>query len=150
MPSGPGVRVDTAIEPGDRIPPDYDNLIAKLMVHAPDRDAAIDRLRRALDETEIGGVQTSLPFHRTVAIDETFRAADLSIDWVAQHWDGERAHTMAARRALVAAGLLARSLGSSGIAGHATAMPVEQSDHHRQPDGWRRSARATAADRWPR
>jgi acetyl/propionyl-CoA carboxylase alpha subunit len=150
MPSGPGVRVDTAIESGDRIPPDYDNLIAKLMVHAPDRDAAIDRLRRALDETEIGGVQTTLPFHRTVASDETFRAADLSIDWVAQHWDGERAHTMAARRALVAAGLLARSLGSSGIAGHATAMRVEESDHHRQPDGWRRSARATAADRWPR
>ena len=59
MPSGPGIRVDTQIEAGDRVPSDYDNLIAKLMVHAHDRDAAIDRLRRALDETEIGGVQTT-------------------------------------------------------------------------------------------
>ena len=66
---GPGVRVDTAIEAGDRVPPDYDNLIAKIMVHADDRAAAIDRLRRALDETEIGGIQTTLPFHRFVARD---------------------------------------------------------------------------------
>ncbi|MCJ7709451.1 MAG: carbamoyl phosphate synthase, partial [Chloroflexi bacterium] len=46
MPAGPGIRVDTHIEAGDRVPADYDNLIAKLMVHAHDRDAAIDRLRR--------------------------------------------------------------------------------------------------------
>ena len=82
MPSGPGVRVDTAIESGDRVPPEYDNLIAKLLVHGPDRDAAIDRLRRALDETEIGGVQTTLPFHRFVASSEAFRSADLSTGWV--------------------------------------------------------------------
>ena len=74
MPSGPGVRVDTHIEAGERVPADYDNLIAKVMVHAPDRDAAIDRLRRALDETEIGGVQTTLPFHRFVARSDAFRA----------------------------------------------------------------------------
>ena len=53
--------------PGDRVPPEYDNLIAKIMVHAGDRPAAIGRLRRALDETEIGGIQTTLPFHRFVA-----------------------------------------------------------------------------------
>ena len=67
MPSGPGVRVDTAIEAGDRVPPEYDNLIAKVMVHAGDRAAAIDRLARALAETEIAGIQTTLPFHRFVA-----------------------------------------------------------------------------------
>src|SRR5262249_28455103 len=78
MPSGPGVRADTHIEAGDRVPPDYDNLIAKLMVHAPDRDAAIDALRRALDETDIGGVQTTLPFHRLVARSAEFRDGDLS------------------------------------------------------------------------
>ena len=90
MPAGPGVRVDTAIESGDRVPPEYDNLIAKLLVHGPDRDAAIDRLRRALDETEIGGVQTTLPFHRFVASSEAFRAADLSTGWVgpALGWRG--------------------------------------------------------------
>ena len=75
MPAGPGIRVDTHIEAGDRVPADYDNLIAKLMVHAHDRDTAIDRLRRALDETEIGGVQTTLPFHREVARGQTPAAA---------------------------------------------------------------------------
>ena len=55
-------------------PGEYDPLIAKLMVHAADRDAAIDRLRRALDEMEIGGIQTTLPFHRFVARDPSFRA----------------------------------------------------------------------------
>ncbi len=67
MPAGPGVRVDTGIEDGDRVPAEYDNLIAKILVHAADRDAAIDRLARALDETEIAGIQTTLPFHRFVA-----------------------------------------------------------------------------------
>ena len=51
MPSGPGIRVYTAIEAGDRVPAEYDNLIAKVMVHAHHRDAAIDRLGRALRET---------------------------------------------------------------------------------------------------
>ncbi len=58
------------------------------MVHAADRDAAIDRLRRALDETEIAGIQTTLPFDRFVARHPGFRAGDLSIEWVAESWDG--------------------------------------------------------------
>ena len=73
MPAGPGVRVDSAIGAGDRVPPDYDNLIAKVMVHAGDRPAAVERLRRALDETEVAGVQTTLPFHRFVARHPAFR-----------------------------------------------------------------------------
>ena len=84
MPAGPGVRVDTGLQVGDRVPPDYDNLVAKVMVHAADRDAAIDRLRRALDETEIAGIQTTLPFDRFVARHAGFRAGDLSIEWVAR------------------------------------------------------------------
>ena len=119
MPSGPGVRVDTHIEAGDRVPADYDNLIAKLMVHAHDRDAAIDRLRRALDETEIGGVQTTLPFHRFVARSEAFRAGDLSTGWVDEHWDGEAAQAEAVRKALLATGLAAvdRRAGTRGPGG---------------------------------
>jgi acetyl/propionyl-CoA carboxylase alpha subunit len=97
MPSGPGVRVDTGIEAGDRVPPEYDNLIAKAMVHAADRGAAIDRLARALDETEIGGIQTTLPFHRFVARSDAFRRAELSTGWVDEHWDGEAARADAAQ-----------------------------------------------------
>ena len=76
MPAGPGRPGRHGVEAGERVPPDYDPLIAKLMVVAADRPAAIDRLRRALDEIEIGGIQTTLPFHRFVARDPAFRRGD--------------------------------------------------------------------------
>lgn len=107
MPAGPGIRVDTAIEAGERIPAEYDNLIAKVMAHAGDRSTAIDRLRRALDETEVGGIQTTLPFHRFVAREASFLAGDLSIGWVGEHWDGPAERARAMRVAQVAAGLAA-------------------------------------------
>lgn len=60
LPGGNGVRVDTAIYTGYIVPPDYDSMIAKLIVHAPDRDAAIRKMRSALNETLILGVETNL------------------------------------------------------------------------------------------
>ena len=148
MPAGPGVRVDTGIEAGDRVPAEYDNLIAKVLVHAGDRDAAIARLRRALDETEIAGIQTTLPFHRFVARSESFRAGDLSTGWVGEWWDGPAEFRRAARVAMLAAGLDALANG------HATAdvrRPTSSSaDDGSSGDGlWRRSARVAATDRWP-
>jgi acetyl/propionyl-CoA carboxylase alpha subunit len=150
MPAGPGVRVDTHIEAGDRVPADYDNLIAKLMVHAHDRDAAIDRLRRALDETEIGGVQTTLPFHRVVASSDAFREARLSTGWVEEHWDGERVRAVAVRRALLATGLASidasLATGGSGVGDSQAAGGVAQPPGR---NGWRNSGRSHGADRWP-
>ena len=148
MPSGPGVRVETHIEAGDRVPPEYDNLIAKLLVDATDRDAAVDRLARALDETEIGGVQTTLPFHRHVARNESFRAGRLSTGWVGEHWDGEAARADALRQALLAAGLAAVGEGTvrPGSATGAS-RPAPSPDGRGQ--GWRSAARAAAVDRWP-
>ncbi len=149
MPSGPGVRVDTHIEAGERVPADYDNLIAKLMVHAHDRDAAIDRLRRALDETEIGGVQTTLPFHRFVARSEAFRAAVLSTGWVDQHWDGDAARAEALRKALLAVGLAAID-DEPVVAGHgATTAGDGRATPPPAPNGWRRGGRGQGVDRWP-
>jgi acetyl/propionyl-CoA carboxylase alpha subunit len=162
MPAGPGVRVDTAIEAGERIPPEYDNLVAKLMVHAGDRDAAIDRLRRALDETEIAGIQTTLPFHRFVADDPSFIAGELSTGWVEEHWDGPSALAEATRVAQLAAGLdalrsgLTRTDGTVGTVGavgsgrvavtasRAAAGPSDQGSAR-----WARSGRHAATDRWP-
>jgi acetyl-CoA carboxylase, biotin carboxylase subunit len=66
-PSGPGIRVDTMLYPGYSVPPFYDSLIAKLIVHAEDRPAALARLRRALDELEIDGVATTAALHRRLA-----------------------------------------------------------------------------------
>ncbi len=59
-----GVRIDAGVEPGDRIPAAYDPMIAKLIAHAPDRAAALDRLAAALDEVRVDGVVTNLPFLR--------------------------------------------------------------------------------------
>ena len=75
------------------------------MVHGGDRAAAIERLERALGETEIGGIQTTLPFHRFVAAHPAFRAAELSTGWVAEHWDGRREAGQAARLAVLAAAM---------------------------------------------
>jgi acetyl-CoA/propionyl-CoA carboxylase biotin carboxyl carrier protein len=66
QPSGPGVRVDSAAFAGCTIPPDYDSLIAKLIVWAPTRDQAVARLRRAIDEFTIRGVPTTLGFLRSL------------------------------------------------------------------------------------
>jgi acetyl/propionyl-CoA carboxylase alpha subunit len=155
MPSGPGVRVDTAIEAGERIPPDYDSLIAKVMVHAADRSAAIDRLRRALGEMEITGVQTTLPFHRFVADAPSFRRADLSTDWVADHWDGPAEFARAAGRAMLGAGLAAVQDAPPPNPGTpvGTGSPAAAGtpDGAGSPDGrWRREGLEDAIDRWPR
>ncbi|CAN5498523.1 hypothetical protein BH20CHL7_BH20CHL7_12870 [soil metagenome] len=155
MPSGPGVRVDTALEAGDRVPAEYDNLIAKVIVHAGDRPAAIARLRRALDEIEISGIQTTLPFHRFVARDPSFLAAELSTGWVGEHWDGPASLRDAGQVARLAAGLdaLTRGVGSvgpgtdiAGIRPHSDGTRTHVGGH----DTWRRAGRVRAADRWPR
>jgi acetyl-CoA carboxylase biotin carboxylase subunit len=76
-PGGPGVRVDTAAYAEYVIPPFYDSLIAKLVVHAANRDEAIHRMERALDMFVIEGVRTSIPLHRQILASPEFRAGHL-------------------------------------------------------------------------
>lgn len=71
-PTGPGIRVDTGYRSGDTIPAVYDSLIAKLIVTAPDRRLALQRARRALSETVIEGMPTSLDFHRQIVGTDAF------------------------------------------------------------------------------
>ncbi|MBI2983035.1 MAG: ATP-grasp domain-containing protein, partial [Chloroflexi bacterium] len=66
LPSGPGVRVDSALEPATWVPNEYDPLIAKVITHGRDRSEAIARMRRALAEAIVGGVPTTIPFHAQV------------------------------------------------------------------------------------
>jgi acetyl-CoA carboxylase biotin carboxylase subunit len=66
FPEGPGVRVDTHLRSGDRIPPNYDSMVAKLLVHGPDRPTAIARMRDALDGTVVEGPRTNLALHRRI------------------------------------------------------------------------------------
>jgi acetyl-CoA carboxylase biotin carboxylase subunit len=83
LPGGPGVRVDTHLYPGYTLPAHYDSLLAKIMVHGRDRAEAIARMRRALDETIVHGVATTLPFLRGVLDDPVFRAGQVYTDYVA-------------------------------------------------------------------
>ena len=73
-PGGPGVRVDTAAHAGAVIPPHYDSLIAKLITHGDDRAHAAARMRRALREMEVEGIETLLPLHRRILRSEEFLA----------------------------------------------------------------------------
>jgi acetyl-CoA carboxylase biotin carboxylase subunit len=82
LPSGPGVRVDTALQPGDEISLHYDALIAKLATWGQDRQEAIDRMIRALREFVVAGVRTTIPFHLDVLAGEDFRAGRFDIGWV--------------------------------------------------------------------
>jgi acetyl-CoA carboxylase biotin carboxylase subunit len=81
-PSGPGVRWDAGIETGTDVGLFYDAMLAKLVVWAPTREAAIDRMHRALLELAIDGVETSRTFHLRVMEDEEFRRGAIDIQWL--------------------------------------------------------------------
>lgn len=86
-PSGPGVRVDSGLYPGLRVPLFYDPLLAKLIVWGSDRTQAIARMRRALTEYQVVGVRTTLPFVHWLMQHPRFIAGDLSTDFIAEEWD---------------------------------------------------------------
>ena len=85
LPSGPGVRWDGGIREGFEVALHYDPLLAKLIVHAPTRELAIDRMARALDELVITGVETSASFHRRLMDEPDFRAGRLDIGYLEAH-----------------------------------------------------------------
>ncbi|NJD54829.1 MAG: acetyl-CoA carboxylase biotin carboxylase subunit [Nitrospirae bacterium] len=82
LPGGPGVRVDTAAYNGCVIPSHYDSLIAKLVVHGRDRQEAISRMKRALDEFIVEGIKTTIPFHKKVLNDPDFIKGDFNTGFV--------------------------------------------------------------------
>ena len=84
-PGGFGVRMDSAIYDGYVIPPYYDSLIGKLVVHGRDRDEALSRLNRALGELIVDGVDTTIPLFRALLEEEAVRTGDYTIHWL-EHW----------------------------------------------------------------
>ena len=87
VPGGPGVRWDAGIEVGDEVTLFYDSLLAKLIVYAPDRERAIVRMRRALDELSIVGVATNQGFHCRLLDDPAFRAGEIDIQFLERRPD---------------------------------------------------------------
>ncbi len=109
VPTGPGVRWDGGIEEGFAVGLHYDPLLAKLIVHGRDRATAIRRMRRALEELVISGVETSIEFHRRVMCEPDFLAGRLTIGYLAEHpgLTEPELGAEASRLAAVAATLLA-------------------------------------------
>ncbi len=78
LPGGPGVRVDTYVYPGYRVPPFYDSMIAKVIVHARTRELAIARMRRALEAMVVEGIKTTIPLHLKIMNDPDFQTGNIS------------------------------------------------------------------------
>lgn len=82
VPGGMGVRVDSGLYAGAMIPPFYDSMVAKLIVHAPTRDEAIAKMLRALDELTVSGIKTTIPFHQQVMAHEQFKIGSFDTKFV--------------------------------------------------------------------
>ena len=170
-PAGPGVRIDSGVEEGMVVSGDYDPLLSKILVVGTDRDDAIRRARRAVDEMETGGIQTTLPFHAWLLRHPAFVAGDVRTDLVDRDWDPAPPRAAAARLAIDA---VASYLGTNGMSisgpigvgpdGSAPSAPVTAGTQRdgtqrdgtqrdgTQRDGtgrWTQTARREATERWP-
>ncbi len=109
LPTGPGVRWDGGVQEGDEVSLFYDPMLAKLIVHAPDRGLAIARMLRALRELRVVGIETSAPFHQRVLMEPDFAAGRIDIRYIERHPellngtpDGESLRASALAAALLA------------------------------------------------
>ena len=141
LPAGPGVRVDEAVRPGLPLTPEYDPLLAKVMSQGPDRPAAVARLRRALDDMLVGGLQTDLGFHRWLVDHPGFAAGTYDTGFVAAEWSEGPALSV---EEAALAGLAARQarLGHEASAGPGPRVPPRASASFRPGDSaWARLGR---------
>ena len=86
LPGGPGIRIDTHVYAGYRVPSFYDSLLAKLLAWGRDRDEALARMRRALREMRVEGVPTTIPFHQRLLDDERFRRGEVHTRFVEEEF----------------------------------------------------------------
>jgi acetyl/propionyl-CoA carboxylase alpha subunit len=119
-PSGPGVRVDSALFSGMTVPSEYDSLLAKVIAHGSDRVEAIARMRRALEEMRVAGIPTSLPFHRAALFEPDFIVGRYDTDFVAR-WDPKKTPDLS--DGAVAAAALAAVL-ATRARGERQALPI--------------------------
>jgi acetyl-CoA carboxylase biotin carboxylase subunit len=159
LPSGPGVRWDGGIEIGSEVGLHYDPMLAKLIVWAPDRDEAVERMHRALLELTVYGIETSRDFHLRVMEDAEFRRGAIEIQWLER-----RLPTLVrtpppdegVTAAAVAAALLAhrdRTGKVGGVQNGRSASPnggaSAPSDNNAPADPWKQAARREAiGERW--
>jgi acetyl-CoA carboxylase biotin carboxylase subunit len=90
VPGGPGVRVDTFAHSECTIPPYYDSMIAKIVVHGRDRQEAIARMRRTLEMTVIEGIKTSIPLHLKILADADFIAGRINTSFMERYLNEQK------------------------------------------------------------
>jgi acetyl-CoA carboxylase biotin carboxylase subunit len=139
LPTGPGVRWDGGIEVGSEVTLYYDPMLAKLIVWAPTRELAIERMHRALLELTIEGVETSRDFHLRVMEDDEFRRGAIEIQWLERRLPsllGAQPPEPQARIAAIAAALLVDRERATPRQRQAISTGSEA-----KLDGWKRVAR---------
>jgi acetyl-CoA carboxylase, biotin carboxylase subunit len=137
-PSGPGVRVDSSLFTGYEVGPHYDSLLSKLCVWGIDREQALARLRRALDEYSILGVKTTLPFHRRLVDDSRFCKGAIDTRFLDRHLEPLAQPAQHDDTALIVAALLSHER-RRGNAGPGTETAPKS--------GWKAAGRLAATER---
>jgi acetyl-CoA carboxylase biotin carboxylase subunit len=128
-PAGPGIRWDSGVETGDEVSLHYDSLLAKLIVWAPDREQALNRMSQSLQELVIAGVVTNQAFHRRLMADPAFRRGEIDIQFLDRRSD-----------------LMTSSAGADGFydLAVAAALAEDQSRQSRRPPLTAETVSATA------
>src|SRR5215510_4393025 len=143
QPSGPGIREDTSIYEGWKVPLDYDPMLSKLIAYAADRPAAIARMQRALDEYFVGGIKTNLPLFRRILENPDFAAARIDTGFLdrmlASGTAGDASRNGLAEIAAVSAALFAASAPRNGNGGNGKAESAKPGNSN-----WKRVARSEA------
>jgi acetyl-CoA carboxylase biotin carboxylase subunit len=137
IPFGPGIRDDSGVELNSEVSIFYDPLISKLAAWGRDREESIDRLRRALDEYQVGGIRTTLPFFREIVRDEEFRAARLDTGFITR-FNERRATENGDNQQLTDLAAIAAAIHYRAL--RREAAVVEADDHNRE-SRWKISGR---------
>jgi acetyl-CoA carboxylase biotin carboxylase subunit len=146
-PSGPGVREDTGVYQGWTVPLDYDPMLSKLIVHAPDRGSAIARMRRALDEYFVGGIKTNLPLFRRILEHPDFVTGRIDTGFLDRLLAAAAPQTSGtsslAEIAAVSAALFAATASPKNGQNGGPQNSGTKAGHHRQAEtsAWKRAAR---------
>jgi acetyl-CoA carboxylase biotin carboxylase subunit len=145
LPSGPGIRRDSGMYEGWTVPMDYDPLLAKLIGYGTDREQAISRLTRALNEYFVGGIKTNISLFRRILSDPDFRAAKMDTGFLDRLLKQKKAEAPADPKAVevavIAAGIFA-ALGSAAAGtGERPIATVSANSEPHAPSNWKIAAR---------
>jgi len=146
LPSGPGIRRDSGIYEGWTVPMDYDPLLAKLIGYGTDRDQAIGRLRRALNEYFVGGIKTNISLFRRILSHPDFQAAKLDTGFLdrmlkqRQNQPEPRSDPQAEEAAVISAGMFA-VLGQAAAGAAERAVLTDPANKTSAPSSWKAAAR---------